>query len=86
MPSTYVSCFRVEHTLRLHLEDFIAMNELDTESIKARVEAVSPKLCTVQLRPVLPPPLFEQLEKEGFEPLRQSLRTAFSDWLVGGRR
>jgi hypothetical protein len=77
---------QLDKTLHPHLEDFIAMNELDPESIKARIEAVNPKLCTVELRPVLPLPLFEQLEKEGFEPIRQSLRTVFSDWLAGGRR
>lgn len=62
------------------------MNELDKESITARVEAIDPKLCTVELRPVLPRPLFEQLEKQGFEPIRVSLRTVFSDWLAGGPR
>jgi hypothetical protein len=77
---------QLDKTLRPHLEDFIAMNELDKESIKARIEAVNPKLCTVELRPVLPLPLFAQLEKEEFEPIRQSLRTVFSDWLAGGRR
>jgi hypothetical protein len=75
----------LDKTLRPHLEDFIAMNKLDKESIKARIEAVNPKLCTVELRPVLPLPLFEQLEKKEFEPIRQSLRTVFSDWLAGGR-
>lgn len=60
------------------------MNELDKESIKARIEAIDPKLCTVELRPVLPPTLFEQLEKKGFEPIRQSLREVFSDCLPGG--
>ena len=75
---------KLHKTLRPHLEDFIAMNELDKEFIKARIEAVTSKLCTVELRPVLPPPLFEQLEKEGFEPIRKSLRTVFSDWLAGG--
>jgi len=77
---------RLDVTLRAHLQDFIVMNEPDKESVKARIDAISPKLCTVELRPVLPPPLFEQLEKEGFEPLRQSLRTVFSDWLAGGHR
>jgi hypothetical protein len=77
---------QLDKTLRPHLEDFITMNELDTESIKGRIEAVNPKLCTVELRPVLPLPLFEQLEQKGFEPLRQSLRTVFSDWPAGGRR
>jgi len=76
----------LDKILRPHLEDFILMNEFDKESIKGRIEAVTPKLCTVELRPVLPLPLFEQLEKQGFEPLRQSLRTVLSDWLAGGRR
>ena len=70
---------QLDKTLRPHLEDFIAMNELDKESIKVRIEAITTKLCTVELRPVLPLPLFEQLEKEGFEPIRQSLRAVFSD-------
>lgn len=73
---------QLDKTLRPHLEDFIAMNELDEESIKARIEAITAKLCTVELRPVLPLPLFEQLEKEGFEPIRQSLRTVFSHWVA----
>jgi Nucleotidyl transferase AbiEii toxin, Type IV TA system len=77
---------RLDQTLRAHLEDFIAMNELDKESIEARIEAVTAKLCTVELRPVLPLPLFEQFEKEGFDPIRQSLRTVFSDWLAEERR
>jgi hypothetical protein len=62
------------------------MNKLDKESIKVRIEAVTAKLCTVELRTVLPLPLFEQLEQEGFEPMRQSLRTVFSDWVAEGRR
>jgi Nucleotidyl transferase AbiEii toxin, Type IV TA system len=77
---------QLDKSLRPHLEDFITMNEFDEESIRVRIEAVSAKLCTVELRPVLPLPLFEQLEQEGFEPIRQSLRTVFSDWLAGGRR
>jgi hypothetical protein len=77
---------QLDATLRAHLEDFILMNELDRDSITARVEAIDPKLCTVELRPVLPPSLFEQLEKKEFEPIRLSLREVFSDWLVGGHR
>jgi hypothetical protein len=77
---------QLDRTLRPHLEDLIAMKELDKESIEARIEAVTAKLCTVELRPVLPLSLFEHLEKEGFEAIRQSLRTVFSDWLTEGRR
>jgi Nucleotidyl transferase AbiEii toxin, Type IV TA system len=77
---------QLDNTLRPRLEDLIAMKELDRESMEARIEAVTAKLCTVELRPVLPLPLFEQLEKEGFEAIRQSLRTVFSGWLTEGRR
>lgn len=76
----------LDKTLRPHLEDLIRMKELDKESIEVRIKAVTAKLSTVELRPVLPLPLFEQLEKEGFEAIRQSLRTVFSDWLTEGRR
>jgi len=77
---------QLDKTLRPHLEDLIAMKELDKESIQARIEAVTAKLCTVELRPVLPLPLFEHLEKKEFEVIRQSLRTVFTDWLAEGRR
>jgi hypothetical protein len=76
----------LDKTLRPHLEELIAMKELDKESVETRIEAVTAKLCTVELRPVLPLPLFGHLEKEGFEAIRQSLRTVFSNWLTEGRR
>ena len=77
---------QLDETLRPHLEDFIAIKELDKESIEARIEAVTAKPCTVELRPVLPLPLFEQLEKEEFEAIRQSLRIVLSEWLAKGHR
>jgi hypothetical protein len=76
---------QLDATLRAHLEDYILMNEHDKESITERIEAIDPKLCTVELRPVLPPALFEELEKKGFEPIRLALCEVFSDWLPGGR-
>lgn len=75
----------LEQTLRPHFEDFIAMRELDEEFIDARIEAVTDDLCIAELRRVLPVALFEELAKEKFESLRQSLRTVFSDWRTGGR-
>jgi predicted nucleotidyltransferase len=77
---------QLDKTLRLYFEDLMAMKERDKESIQARIAAVTAKLCTVELRQVLPLSLFEQLEKEGFEAIRQSLRTVFSDWLAERRR
>ena len=76
----------LEKNLRAHLEDFLAIKELDTEFIETRIESLTAKLCTVELRPVLPLPLFEQLEKEEFASIRRSLRTAFGDWIAEARR
>ncbi len=45
---------QLDKTLRPHLEDLMAMKELAKESVEARIEAITAKLCTVELRPVLP--------------------------------
>src|SRR5580700_2166782 len=71
----------LDNTLRPHLEDFIAMKEFDKEFIEERIQGVTAKLCTVELRPVLPLPLFEDLAKDDFESVRRSVRTVFSEWL-----
>jgi hypothetical protein len=57
------------------------IKELDREFIAGRIEKIVPKLCTVELRAVLPLPVFEELAQEEFEPIRHSLRTVFSHWL-----
>lgn len=69
-----------EHLLA-HLEDFTLIEELDSEFIAGRIEKIVPKLCTVELRAVLPPQVFEGLAEKEFEPIRHSLRTVFSHWL-----
>lgn len=69
------------NNLRAHLHDFIEMRELDSESIRNRIDRVDTKLCTAELRPVLPHALFTTLAQQDFTPLRSSLETAFADWL-----
>jgi len=71
----------LDKNLKAHLEDFILMREIDLESIESRIRDVNPKLCTVGLRPVLPPALFEELAKKEFQPISHSLRVVFSPWL-----
>jgi len=71
--------------LKAHLRDFIQMRELDSELIRSRINSVDAKLCTVELRPVLPDQLFTALAKEDFKPLRRSLEHVYSDW-IGGRK
>jgi hypothetical protein len=85
MPST--STFLItrgallDKNLHAHLEDFVSMKEIDRESIDRRIENINPKLCTVELRPVLPPAVFDELAESEFEPIRRSLRTVHSHWL-----
>lgn len=67
--------------LHAHLEDFVSMKEIDRESIDSRIENISPKLCTVELRPILPLAVFKDLAKYEFEPIRRSLRNVLSHWL-----
>jgi hypothetical protein len=72
---------RLDQNLTAHLDDFIQMNELDAEAIRSRIDRIDSKLCTVELRSVLPSALFEDLEKRNFEKLRRSLESVFENWL-----
>ena len=72
---------RLDDNLSAHLDDFIQMKEFDTESIRSRIGGVDKRLCTVELRAVLPGELFTALAKEDFQRLRQSLETVFANWL-----
>jgi hypothetical protein len=57
------------------------MKEIDSQDLSERIRKIDAKLCTVELRPVLPAPIFEDLANHAFEPIRQSLRVAFAHWL-----
>ena len=49
--------------------------------IEARIQSINVKLCTAELRSVLPLALFEELAREQFKPIRDSLRMLFSKWV-----
>jgi len=72
---------RLDQNLSAHLEDFIQMRELDSESIRSRIDKVHTKLCTVELRPVLPDFVFQTFAKEDFRRLRESVATVLAAWL-----
>lgn len=67
--------------LGAHLHDFIQMNELDADFVRSRIKSVDSKLCTVELRAVLPDDLFRALAKEDFKSLRDSLEAVFANWI-----
>jgi hypothetical protein len=74
---------KLDEILKAHLDDFIQMRELDSDSIQIRIRGVDRKLCTVELRTVLPDELFRKLAKEEFNRLRQSLTTVLGDCTRG---
>lgn len=76
----------LKNNLKAHLEDFVLLKELDNEFIEARIQSIEIKLCTAELRSVLPPALFEEFANQQFKPIRDSLRTLFSEWVGGKRR
>ncbi len=75
---------QLDKNLHAHLEDFVLMREIDQEVIETRIQNIDAKLCTVELRPVLPQAVFDQLGANEFEAIRQSLRAVFSHWLGKG--
>jgi predicted nucleotidyltransferase component of viral defense system len=64
--------------LNAHLEDFVLLKEFDGEFIETRIHTIDTRLCTAELRSVLPMALFDELASRGFEPIRASLRKVFS--------
>ena len=72
---------QLDKNLKAHLGDFIQMKELDADLIRSRIARIEPKLCTVELRPILPQELFAELAKDDFNLLRKALEAAFSNWI-----
>jgi len=72
---------QLSKNLTAHLDDFIRMRELNSESIRNRINRVDAKLCTAELRPVLPDKIFTELAKQDFKRLRSSLEAVLADWL-----
>lgn len=71
----------LNNNLKAHLEDFVLLKELDGEFIETRIDTIDARLCTVELRSVLPATLFDELASAEFEPIRNSLRKVFSPWV-----
>lgn len=71
----------LNNNLQPHLEDFVLLKDLDAEFIEARIQSIDVKLCTADLRSVLPPALFDELAKKQFAPIGNSLRKVFSQWV-----
>lgn len=73
---------KLDGNLKYHLEDGPVSERLeDPEFILKRINAVTPRYCETELRNYLPENIFQELARHEFEPLRQSLRDLFSEWL-----
>jgi hypothetical protein len=72
----------LDGNLKFHLEDGVVSDRLeDPNFINERIAAVTPKRCEAELREYLPEEVYRQLAGKEFEPLRQSLRDLFAEWL-----
>ena len=71
----------LSNNLQAHLEDLVLLRDLDAEFIEARIQRVDVKLCTTDLRSVLPSALFNELSAKQFAPIGDSLRKVFSEWV-----
>lgn len=68
--------------LKAHLADGQASERLeDPEFIQTRIAAITPKKCELELRPVLPEPVYAELERSDFAQLRSAAATVLADWL-----
>jgi nucleotidyltransferase AbiEii toxin of type IV toxin-antitoxin system len=67
--------------LRAHLHDTVLANEIDSSTIAGRIDRVDVKLCTLELKQILPPDVYKVLEVAEFEPLRNAVRELYEEWL-----
>ena len=72
----------LDDNLKAHLADGPAAERLeDPEFIARRIDQVNSRTCKPELQPYLPKDIYDELELVDFEPLRQTLRQLFSEWL-----
>lgn len=67
--------------LKAHLQDTILANEIDSNAVFDRIDRVDKNLCRLELKPILPPDVYDALENAEFEPLREALRELYGEWL-----
>jgi hypothetical protein len=61
--------------------DAVHANEIDAAAISERLSRIDVELCSLELRPVLPPEVYTPLEEREFGTLRDALRTLYEEWL-----
>lgn len=71
---------KLNQVLHGHLEDFLS-GEFGADEIKARISQLTFRRCQTELQPLLPPNIYEPLEKAEFKPLRDAVETLYADWL-----
>lgn len=73
---------KLDENLKAHFVDGAASELLeDPEFITSRIDQVNSRTCKPELQPYLPKDIYEELERNDFETLRETLRQLFSEWL-----
>ena len=71
---------KLNQVLHGHLEDFLS-GEFSADEINARISQLTFRQCQRELQPILPPSIYEPLERAEFKPLREAVATLYADWL-----
>jgi hypothetical protein len=66
--------------LKNHLED-VLYGEFDADRIRERITQVDPKRCRAELKDKLPDEVYQKLEEQDFQSLRDALTKIFHEWL-----
>ena len=67
--------------LRAHLQDAIHANEIEGAAISERLARIDVDLCSLELKPILPPEIYTPLEEGEFGKLRDAAGKLFEEWL-----
>ena len=71
----------LDQNLKAHLSDTLMSDELEAADIVKRIQQVDERRCKAELAPLIGRQDFAELERQGFQPLRDALLELYADWL-----
>jgi hypothetical protein len=66
--------------LKQHFEDLL-IGEFDSERIRERIESLTPERCRAELKTILLVGVYERLDEQDFQPLKDAVLKLFQEWL-----
>lgn len=66
--------------LKQHFEDLL-IGEFDSTRIRERIESLTRERCRAELKSILPVGVYERLDQQDFQPLKDAVFKLFEEWL-----